>query len=341
MSCYHPLKAFQVGYNPSGKPKYKICSYDVECVYVKSDGSSFASSVRNYSPLYRCIEEFIEIPCGKCIGCRLEYSRQWANRCMLELQEHDSSYFCTFTYDDAHLPISYYADPDTGEAIPCATLVKRDFQLLMKRIRKEFDSDKIRFFGCGEYGSSTLRPHLHIILFGLHLDDLKYYKRSPQGYDYFNSPRLQSCWKKGYVVVGEVNWQTCAYVARYVTKKLTGNLASFYSDFNIEPPFILMSRKPGIARNYYDENADNIYKYDNIVLSNPEKPLKFKPPRYYDKLFDIDNPVQSAIIKKQRKVMAENARQLKLSKTDLPYLDLLEVEENVKLEQIKSLKRNL
>ena len=341
MSCYHPLKAWHIDTTHDGRRTMKITSY--QCTHLEFKNGNWQEGFNDFhSPFaIKFLTDFIEIPCGKCIGCRLEYSRQWANRCMLELQEHDSSYFCTFTYDDAHLPLSYYADPDTGEAIPCATLVKRDFQLLMKRIRKEFKNDKIRFFGCGEYGSETLRPHFHIVLFGLHLDDLKYYKRSAQGYDYFNSPRLQSCWKKGYVVVGEVNWQTCAYVARYVTKKLTGSLASFYSDFNIEPPFILMSRKPGIARNYYDENSDNIYKYDSIVLSNPEKPLKFKPPRYFDKLFDIDNPVQSAIIKTQRQVMADNARKLKLTRTDLPYLDMLEVEEQAKIAQIKSLKRNL
>lgn len=84
------------------------------------------------------IDMLIKIPCGKCVGCRLEYSRQWANRCMLELQYHDSAYFCTFTYDDDHVPRTYYPDPETGEAFPAMTLQKRDFQLLMKRIRKHF-----------------------------------------------------------------------------------------------------------------------------------------------------------------------------------------------------------
>ena len=114
----------------------------------------------------------VPLPCGQCIGCRIDYSRQWANRCLLELKYHDSAWFCTFTYDDDHVPRTYYPDPETGEAIPALTLQKRDFQLLMKRIRKKFENDKIRFFMSGEYGSQTFRPHYHAILFGLHLDDL-------------------------------------------------------------------------------------------------------------------------------------------------------------------------
>ena len=74
-------------------------------------------------------------------------------------------WFCTFTYDDDHVPRSYYPDPETGEAIPSLTLCKRDFQLLMKRIRRRFPDDHIRFFACGEYGSQTFRPHYHAIVF--------------------------------------------------------------------------------------------------------------------------------------------------------------------------------
>lgn len=113
---------------------------------------------------------------------------------MLELQYHDSSYFVTLTYDDLHVPKSYYPDPETGEAHTSFTLCKRDFQLWMKRLRKKFSDDKIRFFACGEYGGQTKRPHYHVIVFGLHLNDLVKYKTVQEGdsyYTYYNSDSLQ------------------------------------------------------------------------------------------------------------------------------------------------------
>ena len=157
--------------------------------------------------------------------------------------------------------------------------MKRDFQLLMKRIRFKFSDDKIRFFMSGEYGSQTFRPHYHAILFGLHLDDLKPYKTVKEAgeyYTYYNSESLQECWPYGYVVVGEVTWESCAYTARYVMKKLKGKEAKFYEEHNIQPEFTLMSRKPGIARRYYDEHPD-IYEQDKINVSTPKGGKSFRP----------------------------------------------------------------
>ena len=99
----------------------------------------------------------IQLPCGQCIGCRLERSRQWAIRCMHEKSLYSLSSFLTLTYDDDHLP-------------PNGTLVKRDFQLFMKRLRWEM-GDGIRFFACGEYGDGNLRPHYHALLFNVDFPD--------------------------------------------------------------------------------------------------------------------------------------------------------------------------
>lgn len=356
--CYHPLKGFQIGVNPSGKPKYKIVSYEVH--HIEDDGKghfipvsdSFLSPYRK-----RAILDYVTIPCGQCVGCRLEYSRQWANRCLLELEYHDSAYFVTLTYDDLHVPRSYYGDPESGEALPSLTLCKRDFQLFMKRLRKAFPDDNIRFFACGEYGSETFRPHYHAIIFGLHLDDLEVYKKSPDGFVYYNSPSLQRCWSVietklsndgtsykeavplGYAVVANVSWETCAYTARYVMKKLKGPEAEFYDRFNIEPPWTLMSRKPGIARQWYDEHPD-CYEFDSINVATPSGGKKFRPPKYFDKLFDVDNPVKSAEVKALRRKLAEEMKASKMSRTSVSYLELLQIEENAKLDSIKKLKRS-
>lgn len=305
--------------------------------------------IRFSTPLDMSRWEPVQLPCGGCVGCRLDYSRQWANRCMLELQYHDSAYFCTFTYDDDHVPRSYYPDPETGEALPSLTLDKRDFQLLMKRIRRRFEDDKIRFFACGEYGGKTYRPHYHAILFGLHLDDLVPYKTVREGgelYTYYNSPSLQSCWCDsagnpiGYVVVGQVTWESCAYVARYVMKKLKGKEALFYDAHGIAPEFTLMSRRPGLARQYYDDHPD-VFDYNKINISTPKGGKSFKPPRYFERLFEDDQPEKSAELREIRKRLAADAQRAKLSRTSLDLQELLDVEESRQTNKAKKLRRLL
>lgn len=357
MPCYHPLKRFSIATDYDGKSIGKVVPYGVVALVKCHPGDSWhAYDFVPKSPqrYYRVCTEYDTIPCGQCIGCRLEYSRQWANRCMLELQYHKSSYFVTFTYNEDFVPRSYYANPDTGEALPSLTLRKRDWQLFMKRLRKAFPDQKIRFFCCGEYGPETFRPHYHAILFGLELDDLVFYKQS-QGFNYYTSDKLQRCWSAlftrkqdgdlpqyvsmGRCLIANVTWETCAYTARYITKKLTGPEATFYTDFNIEPPFVLMSRKPGIARQYYDDHPD-VMDYEYINVKTDKGGRKFRPPKYYDRLFDVDEPERSAELKAVRKRMAEAAKDAKLSQTSLSYLELLQVEEDVKLDAIKSLDRS-
>ncbi|UPW41126.1 replication initiator protein [Sigmofec virus UA08Rod_5448] len=301
----------------------------------------------------------ITVPCRHCIGCRLEYSRQWANRMMLELGYHDSAYFVTLTYDDYHVPISYYADPETGEAFPSLTLRKRDLQLFFKRLRFTFGGDKIRYYACGEYGTDTLRPHYHAIIFGLHLDDLVLYKQSKDGYNYYNSAKLQRCWSErpsvtglignkldapylpiGYVVVGQVTWDTCAYTARYVAKKLMGADAQWYPDHGMELPFTVCSRKPGIGRQYYDDHEEDIYRYDKISISTSTGGRSFRPPSYFDTLYSIEHPVEIERIKTIRRNMADSQMQLKLRRTNMSYLEYLEIEERAHVERAKRLIRS-
>lgn len=356
MPCYHPLKAWPIGLTENGKTKYKITPYEVHHVALNSNGVWESCTSDFLSPyVKRNVIDYTQIPCGQCVGCRLEYSRQWANRCMLELEYHDSAYFVTLTYDDEHVPKSYYGDPASGEALPSMTLCKRDFQLFMKRLRKAFPDDKIRFFASGEYGSQTFRPHYHAIIFGLHLNDLVPYKRSEKGFIYYNSASLQRCWSViesckgscssvpvplGFAVVAQVTWDTCAYTARYVMKKLKGPEAQFYTDFNIVPPFTLMSRKPGIARQWYEDHPD-CYDYEYINLSTDDGGKKFRPPKYFDRLFDVEYPEKSAELKETRKRMAEASKAAKLANTSLSYLEYLQVEENSKLDKIKQLERKL
>ena len=134
MACYHPLKGFKIGLTDNGKPNYFITSYDTEYVQLIRGKVPVACQgkispyINNLSDL---IYEWIEIPCGRCIGCRLAYSRMWADRRMAEATMHESNYFITLTYDPEHVPMSEYVDED-GVFQLSMTLDKRDPQLFMK-----------------------------------------------------------------------------------------------------------------------------------------------------------------------------------------------------------------
>lgn len=333
-ACKHPLKGWPIGVHPSGKPNYYISSYDTDHVEIRQGVPvPCATKFFNSSVSERIVRNFIEIPCGQCISCRLARSREWADRCMLELQYHKSSYFVTLTYDDDHLPLNDFIDSETGEFGKSASLVKKDMQDFFKRLRRNYEysgkTNKLRYYMCGEYGSQTYRPHYHAIIFGLELDDLVPFKKTNLGHMLYNSPFLAKCWQhKGYVVAAEVTWETCAYTARYILKKQYGSAAEIYDRLNILPEFTQMSLKPAIGRDYYDEHKDDIYKYDKIHLRTKQGGLEIRPPRYYDRLFDIDYPEESKIMKEQRKRFAENATKFKLNMTSKDYLEMLKTEEN-------------
>jgi len=348
MSCYHPLKAFDTGYvNPeTGKPIYKICSQEIEFIYKpRSLGVAYSQRLKDvWSDLK--IYKSIDIPCQKCIGCRLDYSRQWANRCVLEAKQWEHNAFLTLTYDDEHIPHSTRIDKETGEVLPVQTLKPSDLTKFLKDLRRyyeyHFNHTNIRFYACGEYGTTTQRPHFHVIAFNLPIPDKKFLCTTNAGSKIYLSEIISKIWNKGIISVGEVTWDSCAYTARYVMKKIKGKEAKeIYADLGLEPEFTRMSRNPGIARDYYEEHKSDIYEYDEIIIPKKDKVVTIKPAKYYDKLFDIEDPELMAKIKEQRRKTAENAMEQELSKTSLSKTEYLEVKERDKLYQIKALTRNM
>ncbi|ALS03507.1 VP4 [Gokushovirus WZ-2015a] len=349
MTCYHPLRGFPVGVTVNGKPDYLITNSRVHHVEYCHGEWQKALDERLSPYCEKVVYKYEEIPCGNCIGCRLDYSRTWADRCMLEMVDHDNSYFLTITYDDIHVPRTEYIDYDTGAIEPVMTLRKRDWQLFMKRLRKAYSKkydNKLRFYMAGEYGDQSARPHYHAIVFGLSLDDLQFYKFDGE-FRYYTSEFLQKCWtddegnSKGYIVVAKANWQTCAYTARYVTKKLKGKAAQFYKDYNIEPEFALMSRRPGIARNYFDEHGTALFDYDSIYLATENGSREIRPPKYFKNLLDkVDSDLYN-LNKEKNKIIQHNIHYQNLKQTSQSYLDLLETQEGIKERKIKSLKRSV
>ena len=348
MACYHPLRAFDMGLlTDKFKPKYKICSSST--YMVQRDTRSVVYSKKD---LY--VTDYTPIPCGQCIGCRLDYSRMWADRCLLEAQQYEHNAFITLTYDDEHLPpLKDVLNVETGEISKWPSLVPDELTKFMKDLRRYYDyhfkHKDIRFYACGEYGGKSGRPHFHILVFNMPpLPDLKHWFTTDQHEKIYHSDILQNdIWKKGICSVGELTWNSAAYVARYVVKKqkgntkglvdLCGNLVS-----GIEPEFTRMSRMPGIAWKYYDEHKHQFYETDEIVMSIRGQVRSIKPPRYFDKLYDLENfdPFIMADIKKARAENAKRSMNDQLSRTTLSEQEYLSVKERNKLAQVERLRRN-
>lgn len=227
-----------------------------------------------YSPARLTIDEVVRrVPCGTCLGCRIDYSKMWALRCLHESKMHQDNCAVTLTIDDEHLKYGRYRP----------TLFKRDLQLFFKRLRKVFD---VRYFACGEYGDISNRPHYHAILFGVNFKDKIYY--SGQGDNtLYTSDLLNGIWKQGNCMVGEMSSKSAAYVARYCLKKLVVDSRFYYKDEGIEPEFLVMSRRPGIGRTYFDDFNGDFFVLDKCVTNSGD----YSVPRYYDNLLkslDID-----------------------------------------------------
>lgn len=310
MPCYHPLEAYEHKWkvnNKTGKPIVLVTG-------------------KNGKPPSRINEwKLIHVKCGQCIGCKLNRARQWGVRGVHEAQMHKESCFLTLTYDDSHIPWS----SASGEQ----TLVGKDLQDFVKRLRDRLDYIPIRYISCGEYGEQTHRPHYHMLLFGYKPEDLILYKLSMRGDKYYNSPFLNNVWKHGNVIIGDVNFRSCAYVGRYVTKKLNGEQGEKEYE-HIEKPFIHASNRPGIGAPWFEEYYKDIYPYDECVIDLDGEKRKIPPPEYYDDLYERINPDGMAEVKARRR------KKYSKFEEDL-YNDRLTFKELYKMKTLEMLRRDI
>ena len=263
MSCFYPLKAHK-----------SIVDNQIYFDESKLSGLGY--------PLF--------LPCGRCLGCRIDYSRSWSVRCVHEASLYSDNCFITLTYDNDHLP-------EDG------SLDVRHFQLFMKRLRDKFGSG-IRFFHCGEYGEQFSRPHYHALLFNFDFPDKVFWRKTPSGH-LFTSPSLSDLWCKGYSVIAPLTFKSAAYVARYSLKKVSGarshKSSSSYKAFQDyyqgrKPEYATMSRRPGIASEWFKRFSSDVYPGDFVVMDGK----KVRPPRYYDSLFKLLRPDSFDDIKSSR-----------------------------------------
>jgi len=265
---------------------------------VKGSKLDFNSNIaRGHASRFYCVdmekEDFLipegvlPVPCGRCMNCRLKKARSWAVRIMHESQMWPDNCFVTLTYDEENIP-------------PGGSLVKRDLQLFMKKLRRHFDGRTIRYYGVGEYGENLSRPHYHLILFNCFFED-QYVWTHKDGYNTYVSDTLMKLWPQGHSLIGDCNSDTAMYCAGYVTKKYIGSdIDSVYG--GKLPEFALMSRRPGIGKLWFDNYGQtDIVPHDNVVFKGHEVSI----PRYYDNLIAKEDPDLLGALKARRKLVAE------------------------------------
>lgn len=305
MPCYKPVKAWYGEKLSSGKRAIVF-------------SSGLAQS---------CLS--LALPCGTCVGCRLERARQWAMRCVDEASLYSDNSFITLTFRPEVL------------AKRGPSLDKRDFQLFMKRLRKFTGGQMIRYFHCGEYGSHFYRPHYHALLFNMGFPDRTYLKHTRAGYPVYRSAVLEANWPFGFSSTTDVTFGSAAYVARYHVKKV-GTIVSDNHFVHprtgemLAPEYTTMSRGSsvrgtgGIGKGWFDCFKGDVYPHDSRVI----KGVDTKPCKFYDSLYEKLNPAGFSNIKLDRLVRAS-------ARMDDSTEDRLAVKEKVKVAQLASLSCSL
>ena len=370
---------------------------------------TYNAQIENFENLFKKIENECDdsqkaaiVPCGTCIGCRLDQAKEWSQRMYHESKLHKENWFFTLTYDDFHKPYKSeykytwtehelkYLNSDTGEIVSKdisdtsintehtyekiykdpfpndkekgwnGYIKKEDISLFMDKVRKHYrdcynedfstrtENDRkykipgytgIKFYAVGEYGSQTARPHFHAIIFNMPIDpkDLTFYKND-HGNILYTSDLFNKLWDyKGFVVIGAVTPESIDYVSRYCTKKLFGPVGKeTYMSKGQTPECAVMSRRPGIGKAWYDQNKEEIYKYDKIELKKGKVLIRAKPSKYYDRLYDQENPKDMERLRELREEAMKEARKQKLMKTSVSYKEQLSIEERTCKAKLKS-----
>ena len=223
-------------------------------------------------------DNFIWIPCGRCLADRISKANDWATRCILESREYKDNCFITLSYNPENLPKN-------------GSLCKRDVQLFMKRLRKAHPKIRMRYFLCGEYGDKTLRSHYHLALFNYKPKDLKFRKFNKAQQPLYTSKEIAEKWGKGFIIIGELTTASAGYIARYTQKKIYSKHDEIIKQLGRTPEFILTSRRPGIGMKYI-KNKDNFEKIKNnfgiLIKENDKVKIKNIPIQFRNYWKEID-----------------------------------------------------
>lgn len=262
MRCYHPLPAWRSQHRSIGG-KWPVTF-------------NFNEGLK---------DKQLDIPCGRCLGCRVNKAQTWTTRIMHEATLHEHSAFITLTYDDEHLPSD-------------GSLKPQDMVGFLKRLRKAAEPTHLRFFQVGEYGDATRRPHHHLLLFGHHFHDQQ--AHSGGKFPLTTSQQLDNLWQKGYCYIGQLTRESAQYCAMYTTKRITGpQAAEHYAGRH--PEYATMSRRPGIGADWARTWRADIYPEGAITLRGG---TKLPTPRLYDNHLEQDDPAAHEQLKQRRRTAA-------------------------------------
>lgn len=207
---------------------------------------------------------------------------------MHEAQMHKENTYITLTYNEEHLPINESLDV-------------KHWQDFMKALRHSLPNKKIRFFHCGEYGGLHKRAHYHAIIFGHEFRDKIPWGTSPDGSPLYMSQKLTDIWSKGNTVIGDLTFQSAAYVARYIVKKINGKKAELHYTHitrhgeivQRKPEYATMSRNKGIGSSWYEKYKSDVYPSGYCVING----RKTGPPKYYQFILEQENNAEFQIQK--------------------------------------------
>lgn len=302
MSCTSPIPAIDLGIDKNtGKHLIKIKYPRI--------GESFEEFKHKYE--VDGSSKVIMLPCGHCIACMLSRRREWAIRCAMEAKYYDKVSFITLTYDDEHCPDH---------------LVKSHFQEFIKALRN--DGHQVRYFGCGEYGETTHRPHYHVIVFNYFPSDCRNAFTSLSDKAVFVSEELENYWKYGMSVVQYFDPKCGSYVAGYTGKKL-----------GQEDSFIMMSKRPGLGYKYLLDHKLDIAQFYKIV-DDFGSMKSSKPPRYFDKICEQEN-IDLSSIKEDIAEFSRIARAVQYQRLKVDHInDIFENQEYFDFRKFARLKRS-
>lgn len=351
MKCVTPMfRRYPLGQHSKGKivsrkEVLEELSYDPNYIRFCLDKMNSETRRKMKGYLYETI------PCRHCWACHLTYSAEWATRIMYECQKYEHNYFVTLTFNNNWLPIldkieykgDTYVNPEDGSWNegslwePYMHKFIHDLRQYLQRVKKHTG---LKYYYCGEYGETTHRPHFHIILMNCPLNTWEFddWYQDERFKLHWKTNELQQYWRYGMIDIGEVEWSSAAYVARYCAKKLHTKNDEEYCKEGKLPEFVRMSR--GLGMDYYRENKSKIYKYDEIIMRTIKGNVgSYKPPKAWDRKFKEEHPDQWEKIKLSRQKAAERSREIIQSMTDYTDLKMMEMSEARINQKVKMLPR--
>lgn len=332
MTCFNPKYAYYT-YRPVLTKKGRVITKDI----------TFTTKANYNSTINEIGKGKLIIPCGKCLGCRLDKAAEWGTRGLLESQNWKNNCFITLTYNP--------------ESLKSPQLEKSDIQKFLKRLRKHYhgiekreykgkEDKPIRYFYSGEYGPEKLRPHFHVGIFNWRPKDLKFWRYNQWNDPMYLSDTVAKLWGKGFIVVEDMNYNTAQYIGRYTAKKCLGMDDEKIKSKGLKKEFIETSRRPGLANNIITDKAkfEKMKRNFGFLIKDKTGKVKIKKIGTFlrEKWKDIDRLGYFEIADKRREEAEKNFKE-KLSKTDLSIHDYLKQQKNTiiqKLKAKKTLKRN-